>query len=67
MADTKSWKHRRIEVGRDLWGSYGSAHQFKQDQLDQVVQNHVQMAFEYQSYLFINITGLQRTEEKHYL
>lgn len=44
-----------------------STHFFEQGQLDQVVQNHVQVAFEYQSYLIINKTGLQRTEEKHYL
>lgn len=65
-ADTESRNHTMFEVGRDLWASC-SAPLFKQGHPDQLVQDYVQMTFEYQSYQIINITVLQRAEEKHYL
>jgi len=39
--------HRMAEVGRDLWRSSGPSPLLKQDHLEQVAQDHVQMASEY--------------------
>lgn len=64
--DTESQNHTMFEIGRDLWVSC-SAPLLKQGHPDQVVQDYVQMTFEHQSCQIINIAGLQRAEEKHYL
>jgi len=39
--------HSMVDIGRDLWRSFGPTALLKQGHLEQVAQDHVQMAFEY--------------------
>lgn len=47
QVSTKSQNRRTVEVGNGLWRSFRRYSQLRQDQIEQVAQDHVQWGYEY--------------------